>query len=136
MTDFSKECIRAIQRMGVPVLAQSVLLAGVNDSEQALEALFRALLAARVKPTYLHHLDPAPGTARFRVPLARGRALMRALRGRVPGHALPTYVVDIAGGHGKVPVAESHAGADGAGSWLVTDPAGRSHRLADPGESG
>jgi lysine 2,3-aminomutase len=126
--------ITAIRRQGVPILAQSVLLAGVNDSEAALEALFRALIAARVKPTYLHHLDPAPGTARFRVPLSRGRALMKALRGRVPGHALPTYVVDIPGGAGKVPVAESHAVEDGDG-WVLTDPAGTRHRLADGAES-
>jgi lysine 2,3-aminomutase len=126
--------IGAIRRAGVPLLAQSVLLAGVNDSEAALEGLFRALIAARVKPAYLHHLDPAPGTARFRVPLSRGRALMKALRGRVPGHALPTYVVDIPGGAGKVPVAESHAVADGGG-WLLTDPAGNPHRLADGNES-
>jgi lysine 2,3-aminomutase len=126
--------IAAIRRAGVPMLAQSVLLAGVNDSEQALEGLFRALIAARVKPTYLHHLDPAPGTARFRVPLSRGRALMKALRGRLPGHALPTYVVDLPGGAGKVPVGESHAVAAGD-AWVVEDPWGGLHRLADGGES-
>lgn len=126
--------IAAIRRAGVPILSQSVLLAGVNDSEEALAALFRALIAARVKPTYLHHLDPAPGTARFRVPLARGRALMKALRGRLPGHALPTYVVDLPGGHGKVPVAESHA-AEAEGGWRLEDPWGGVHRLAEGGES-
>ena len=127
--------LEAIRRAGVPLLSQSVLLAGVNDSEAALERLFRALIAARVKPAYLHHLDPAPGTARFRVPLARGRALMRSLRGRIPGHALPTYVVDIPGGHGKVPVGESHAEADGGG-WVLRAPDGSRHRLADADESG
>jgi lysine 2,3-aminomutase len=126
--------IDAIRRAGVPILSQSVLLAGVNDSEEALAGLFRALIAARVKPTYLHHLDPAPGTARFRVPLARGRALMKALRGRLPGHALPTYVVDIPGGHGKVPVAESHAAETEAG-WMLDDPWGGRHLLAEGGES-
>ncbi|WP_144187056.1 lysine-2,3-aminomutase-like protein [Elioraea rosea] len=126
--------IAAIRRAGVPILSQSVLLAGVNDSEAALEALLRALVAARVKPTYLHHLDPAPGTARFRVPLSRGRALIKALRGRLPGHALPTYVVDLPGGAGKVPVAESPAAADAKG-WVLTDPWGGRHRLADGGES-
>ena len=134
LTPPALEAIGAIRRAGVPILAQSVLLAGVNDSDTALEALFRALIAARVKPTYLHHLDPAPGTARFRVPLSRGRALMKALRGRLPGHALPTYVVDLPGGAGKVPVSESHAARDGKG-WALTDPWGGVHRLADAGES-
>ncbi|MCU0985932.1 MAG: lysine-2,3-aminomutase-like protein [Acetobacteraceae bacterium] len=126
--------IAAIRRAGVPLLSQSVLLAGVNDSEADLEALFRALIAARVKPTYLHHLDPAPGTARFRVPLSHGRALMKRLRGRLPGHALPTYVVDLPGGRGKVPVAASHAAQEGNG-WTLEDPWGGLHRLADGGES-
>jgi lysine 2,3-aminomutase len=89
---------------GAMLLGQSVLLAGVNDSEAALEDLFRAMLRNRVKPYYLHQLDPAPGTARFHVPEARGLALMAALRGRVPGHALPHYVVERPGGAGKVPV--------------------------------
>lgn len=136
--ELAPEAVAALDQIraaGVPILSQTVLLAGVNDSEAALEALFRALIAARVKPAYLHHLDPAPGTARFRVPLARGRALMRALRGRVPGHALPVYVLDIPGGRGKVPVAESHAVlADGA--WVITAPDGSRHRLADAQESG
>jgi len=79
-----------------------VLLRGVNDSEAALEALFRAMLAARVKPYYLHQLDPAPGTSRFQVPIEEGLALLAGLRGRVTGLAWPTYVLDRAGGVGKV----------------------------------
>ena len=69
-------CAR-VQRRGVPLLGQSVLLRGVNDSAAALEALFRAMLAARVKPYYLHQLDAAPGTARFHVPIAEGQAPAR-----------------------------------------------------------
>src|SRR5271165_7064772 len=57
------KAIRLIQQQAVPVLGQSVLLRGVNDSEAVLEALFRAMIAARVKPYYLHQLDAAPGTA-------------------------------------------------------------------------
>lgn len=89
---------------GIPLLGQSVLLRGVNDSTEALEALFRAMLRARVKPYYLHSMDPAPGTARFVVPEAEGLALMRGLRGRISGIALPTYVKETPQGGGKVPV--------------------------------
>lgn len=92
---------------GVPLLGQSVLLRGVNDSADALEALFRAMLRARVKPYYLHSLDPAPGTARFAVPEAEGLALMRSLRGRISGIALPAFVKETPGGGGKVPVGAS-----------------------------
>jgi lysine 2,3-aminomutase len=108
--EFSEAAIaalRLLQRRGIPVLGQSVLLAGVNDSEAALADLFRTMLKARVKPYYLHQLDPAPGTARFHVPIAQGRALIAALRGRISGIALPTYIFDQPGGAGKIPLEPS-----------------------------
>lgn len=96
--------LRRLQRRGIPVLGQSVLLAGVNDSEAALSELFRAMLRMRVKPYYLHQLDAAPGTAHFYVPPARGRDILANLRGHISGTALPTYVFDRPGGLGKIPL--------------------------------
>ncbi|EKN00149.1 lysine-2,3-aminomutase-like protein [Acidocella sp. MX-AZ02] len=96
--------LRRLSRLGIPLLGQSVLLKGVNDSEDALAALFRAMLRARVKPYYLHQLDPAPGTARFHVEPARGREILAALRGRISGTAFPTYILDRPGGLGKIPL--------------------------------
>ena len=57
-----------------------------------------------MKPYYLHHPDLVRGTGHFRVPIKRGQALMKALRGRLSGLAQPTYVLDVPGGHGKVPI--------------------------------
>jgi lysine 2,3-aminomutase len=111
-TPAAQTALRRLVSRGIPLLGQSVLLRGVNDSTDALEDLFRAMLAARVKPYYLHQLDPAPGTARFHVPLEEGRRLLRSLRGRVTGLAWPTYVLDIPGGHGKVPVGPDYLEAD------------------------
>jgi lysine 2,3-aminomutase len=105
--------LRRVRAWGIPVLGQSVLLRGVNDSSEALEGLFRAMIANRVKPYYLHQLDPAPGTARFHVPIEEGRALLETLRGRVTGLAWPTYVLDIPGGFGKVPIGPDYRQADG-----------------------
>ncbi|MBV8576681.1 MAG: lysine-2,3-aminomutase-like protein [Acetobacteraceae bacterium] len=127
-TDAARAAIRRVQEGAIPVLGQSVLLRGVNDSAEALEALFRAMLAARVKPYYLHQLDPAPGTARFHVPIEKGRRLLAELRGRVTGLAWPTYVLDIPGGHGKVPIGPDYLQADDH----VRDPAGISHRVIRP----
>ncbi len=124
--------IRRVQAMAVPVLGQSVLLRGVNDNSQALEDLFRAMVGARVKPYYLHQLDAAPGTARFHVPIAEGLALLRSLRGRVTGLAWPTYVLDIPGGHGKVPLGPAYLEPDDR----VRDPAGCGHALAGPAPGG
>jgi len=117
--------IRRILARGIPVLGQSVLLRGVNDSAEALEALFRAMLGARVKPYYLHQLDPAPGTARFHVPIEEGRRLLAQLRGRVTGLAWPTYVLDIPGGHGKVPIGPDYFEPDDG----VRDSAGGIHPI-------
>ncbi|MDB5415789.1 MAG: lysine 2,3-aminomutase [Rubritepida sp.] len=105
--EFTPEAARALHGLhgaGLVLLGQSVLLRGVNDSEGALEALFRAMLRNRVKPYYLHQLDPAPGTARFHVPVEEGLALLRGLRGRVTGLAWPTYVQEEPEGGGKFPL--------------------------------
>lgn len=128
LTRDARAAVRRLQAAAIPVLGQSVLLRGVNDSPAALEALFRALIEARVKPYYLHQLDPAPGTARFHVPIEEGRRLLAALRGRVSGLAWPTYVLDIPGGHGKVPIGPDYREPDGA----VRDPWGGRHILANP----
>ena len=89
---------------GIPMLGQTVLLAGVNDDPETLGALMRAMVECRIKPYYLHHPDQAPGTSHFRATIAEGQAVMRAIRGRLSGLCQPTYVLDIPGGHGKVPV--------------------------------
>jgi len=111
-TPAAREAIHRIQSQAIPVLGQSVLLRGVNDSPDALEALFRGMLAMRVKPYYLHQLDAAPGTDRFHVPIEDGRRLLASLRGRVTGLAWPTYVLDIPGGHGKVPIGPDYLEPD------------------------
>ena len=105
--EFTPDAAVALARLaeaGVPLLGQTVLLRGVNDAAPALEALLRAMIRNRIKPYYLHSLDPAPGTARFQVPEDDGLALMAALRGRLPGHALPFFVRETPMGGGKKPV--------------------------------
>jgi lysine 2,3-aminomutase len=115
-------CARLVDA-GVPMLGQTVLLKGVNDDPATLEALFRGMVEARVKPYYLHHADLAPGTAQFRTSIAEGQGLMKAIRGRVSGLCQPTYVLDIPGGHGKVPIGPGYLEGE-----AVEDPSGRRHR--------
>jgi lysine 2,3-aminomutase len=124
-----------LTRAGIPLLSQTVLLRGVNDDAAVLEALFRGLVAMRVKPYYLHHADLARGTAHFRTGIAEGQRLVKALRGPVSGLCQPTYVLDIPGGWGKVPIAAAAVSrAEEGGGWRVEDPAGRSHDYPpDPG---
>ena len=116
---------------GLPLVSQTVLLKGVNDTVETLEALMRALVECRVKPYYLHHADLAPGTAHLRTDIATGQALMRALRGRVSGLCQPDYVLDIPGGHGKSPIGPAYldrTGANGSAHATVEDFGGGRHR--------
>ena len=105
--ELTKQAVRACTRLadaGFPVMNQTVLLAGVNDDEATLEALFRGLVRARVRPYYLLQADPVRGTGHLRTPLERGVALIGALQGKLSGIALPTLICDTPGGRGKVPL--------------------------------
>jgi lysine 2,3-aminomutase len=117
---------------GIPMLSQSVLLRGVNDDVETLEALMRAFVETRIKPYYLHHADLAPGTSHFRVPIEEGQRLMRELRARVSGVCVPHYVLDIPGGYAKAPLAASDVEKSGTG-YRVRDHAGRWHEYPPEG---
>jgi lysine 2,3-aminomutase len=109
----ARAAIARIVDAGIPMLSQSVLLKGVNDDADTLEALMRAFVENRVKPYYLHHLDKAPGTSRFRCSIAEGQELVKELHQRASGLAQPAFVLDIPGGHGKVALAPSAIRANG-----------------------
>lgn len=123
----ARQAIAQLVDAGIPMVSQSVLLRGVNDDPAILAALMRCFVENRIKPYYLHQGDLAPGTSHFRVSLDEGRELLRGLRGRVSGLCQPTYVLDIPGGYGKVPIGPNYVelGTDG---WSVADPHGRRHR--------
>ena len=89
---------------GLPVLNQAVLLRGVNDRVEVLQALCEALVERRVRPYYLHHPDRAEGNAHLRLSTQEGLALHTALSRRVSGVALPRYVIDPPEGSGKIDV--------------------------------
>ncbi|HET9551702.1 MAG TPA: KamA family radical SAM protein [Anaeromyxobacteraceae bacterium] len=109
---------------GVPVENQSVLLRGLNSSARTLGDLFETLLTWRVRPYYLHQGDLAAGTAHLRTPLAAGVGLLRQLRGRLSGLAIPHLAVDLPDGSGKITLAPDYTGHGGfergeGGTWLV-----------------
>ncbi len=132
--ELTGEARAACQRLadqGIMLMSQSVLLRGVNDDVGTLEALMRAFVEAGIKPYYLHHGDLAPGTVHWRVPIAEGQELMRRLRARLSGLAMPTYVLDIPGGQGKVPIGPQSIRPDGAGAFVVVDAQGRERAYED-----
>jgi len=123
LTPDARAACRRLLAAGVSLVSQTVLLKGVNDDADTLAELMRAFVETRIKPYYLHHPDPAPGTGHFRVSLAQGQALMRALRARLSGLAMPTYVLDLPEARGKIPVGPSYLTGDGP-DYVATDPNG------------
>ncbi|OGT47286.1 MAG: lysine 2,3-aminomutase [Gammaproteobacteria bacterium RIFCSPHIGHO2_12_FULL_41_20] len=105
--EFTEEAVKACSALvdaGIPMLSQTTLLKDINDNIEVLSALMRCFIRNRIKPYYLHHADLAKGTQHFRTTLAEGQHLVKQLRGRFSGICQPTYVLDIPGGYGKVPV--------------------------------
>ena len=121
-----KVALKKFLHKGIPLLSQSVLLKGINDSEEKLEKLFRVLIANRVKPYYLHHPDKAEGTSHFRVSVDKGVELTKSLRGKVSGLCQPSYVLDIPGGKGKVPLGHTYLRKQGE-NYTVEDWQGNLH---------
>ena len=98
--EIAGDCVHALRtlvRSGIPVLNQAVLLAGVNDNLDALEALCRRLINLGVMPYYLHQLDRVSGTAHFEANRELGLQLMQQLAARLPGYAVPRFVQEIPG---------------------------------------
>jgi lysine 2,3-aminomutase len=135
LTAAARRGCRRLAEGGFPLLNQTVLLRGVNDDADVLRELFRALVAERVHPYYLHQTDPAAGTGHLRTPIATGLRIMAELQGRLSGIALPKLIVDTPGGHGKVPIQPEYIcrREDGV-TWLKT-PWGEEVAYEDPPSS-
>lgn len=127
LTENARSAIERIRSAGIGLFGQSVLLAGVNDDAATLERLMRDLMAAQIKPYYLHHPDLAPGTAHFRLDLKTGQEIYRQLSQRLGGLSLPTYVLDLPGGFGKIPISAATAQEERPGLWRIFDRSGQPH---------
>ena len=125
--ELAPEALKAISRLqksGLSVVNQSVLLRGVNDNVDVLEELSNALVQAGVKPYYLFQGDMAAGTGHFRVPIEEGLRLSEELRSRVSGLGMPVYAVDLPGGGGKVPLGRSYILEHREDGWILKNPEG------------
>ncbi|MBA3604119.1 MAG: KamA family radical SAM protein [Parachlamydiaceae bacterium] len=96
--------LKEIQKLGIPVLCQSVLLQGINDDVDALKRLCEDLVDHGVLPYYLHQLDRVQGAAHFEVTQEKGLWLVEQLRKQLSGYAVPLYVQEISGELSKTPL--------------------------------
>ena len=127
LTPAALQACKKLADHGLPMLSQTVLLKGINDDVETLGALMRAFVRNRIKPYYLHQGDFAKGTGHFRTSIQEGQELLRQLRGRYSGLCQPTYVLDIPGGYGKVPINHCYLRALEDGRYEVEDYLGREH---------
>lgn len=104
LTPAAMAACKKLSDAGIPLGCQTVLLKGINDDAGVMMQLMRGLLKNRIRPYYLHHADPVQGTRHFRTSIAAGLEIMQELRGRIPGMGVPSYMIDLPGGGGKVPL--------------------------------
>jgi lysine 2,3-aminomutase len=104
VTPEAAHAVRELLRAGVPVNNQSVLLRGINDSVEVQTKLGHELMKIRVRPYYLFHADEVRGTEHLRTPIETGLKIIEGMRGHTSGLAVPTFVVDVPGGGGKIPL--------------------------------
>ena len=104
VTDEARRAAALLVEAGVPVSCQTVLLKGVNDTGPKMLRLLQALSAARIRPYYVFQCDPVAGIARFRVPLAKAKAVEEYCAERIGGLSLPRFVADLPGAKRKVPI--------------------------------
>jgi lysine 2,3-aminomutase len=106
-------------RSGVPVNNQSVLLRGINDSVEAQTKLCHGLLKIKVRPYYLFQCDEVQGTEHLRTPVEAGIKIIEGMRGHTSGLAIPTFVIDLPQGGGKVPLQPNYILAQTEGELVL-----------------
>lgn len=132
--ELTEEMTRALDTLadaGVPMVSQTVLLKGINDSADTLTELFYGLLERRVKPYYLFQCDPVTGSSAFRTPVEKGLQLIRELQGRVSGLALPHYCIDAPGGGGKITLLPNSQFRREGSEIVLTNYEGKEYRYPD-----
>ncbi len=125
LTADSQRACAILADAGIPLGSQTVLLRDVNDSEAVLAELFHGLLATRVRPYYLMQMDLTRSTAHFRTPICTGLRILRKLRNRISGPAMPHFVIDLPGGKGKMPLLPNMIREIGAGGMIVQNYLGQ-----------
>jgi lysine 2,3-aminomutase len=133
--EITPEAAAACDRLlhsGVPVNNQSVLLREVNDTVTEQMRLCRGLLRIKVRPYYLFQCDEVQGTEHLRTPVETGVSIIEGLRGHTSGLAVPTFVVDLPQGGGKVPLQPNYVVAKKRGELVLRNYRGSLFRYRNP----
>lgn len=129
--EVSQACNR-LADAGIPLGAQTVLSAGVNDDVETMKRLVHGLLKIRVRPYYLYQCDPISGSSHFRTPVEKGLEIIQGLRGHTTGYAVPNFVIDAPGGGGKIPLLPEYVVGRDGDDVVLRNFEGRTFRYPDP----
>ena len=132
ITPEAAEACDRLLRSGVPVNNQSVLLRGVNDSVETQKKLCQGLLKIKVRPYYLFQCDEVQGTEHLRTPVEVGLKIIEGLRGHTSGLAVPTFVIDLPQGGGKVSLQPNYVLAQTEDELLIRNYQGHVFRYRNP----
>lgn len=89
---------------GIWLMNQSVLLKGINNSEETLVTLSEKLFEWQLLPYYLHLLDRVEGASHYDVSLQEAESLYQSMLTELPGFLVPKLVKEIGGEASKTPV--------------------------------
>jgi lysine 2,3-aminomutase len=132
ITPESAAAIDRLVRAGVPVNNQSVLLKGVNDTVESQLKLCQGLLRIKVRPYYLFQCDEVQGTEHLHTPIQTGVDIIKGMRGFTSGLAIPTFVIDLPGGGGKVPLQPNYVLSQNEDEMILRNYEGRLFNVRNP----
>jgi len=132
MTPESATACNKILRAGVPVNNQTVLMRGINDSVETQLKLSHTLLKNKVRPYYLFQCDEVQGTEHLRTPVDVGIKIIEGMRGHTSGLAVPSFVVDLVEGGGKVPLQPNYVLSMSDNELLLKNYEGKVYRYRNP----
>jgi lysine 2,3-aminomutase len=132
ITPQAAEACDRLLRSGVPVNNQSVLLRGVNDTVETQLKLCQGLLRIKVRPYYLFQCDEVQGTEHLRTPVEAGIKIIEGMRGHTSGLAIPTFVIDLPQGGGKVPLQPNYVLAQTGTELLLRNYQGHLFQYRNP----
>jgi lysine 2,3-aminomutase len=132
ITPEAAEACDRLLRSGVPVNNQTVLLRGINDSVEAQTRLSHRLLKIKVRPYYLYQCDEVQGTEHLRTPVETGIKIIEGMRGHTSGLAIPTFVIDLPQGGGKIPLQPNYVLKQTADELVLRNYERRVFRYRNP----
>lgn len=119
ITNEAKIAVQRLQRRGIIVQNQSVLLKGINNSVETMRNLNMSLVSCGIRPYYLYHCDNVSGVSHFMTSVEEGQAIMRGMKGHITGFAVPEYIVTTK--VGKIPLAQNFTSLNSEGKLVVAN---------------